>query len=231
MLKSVLTPEDVARIIEAAPILRDKVVIRLLSRLGCRVSELISIRASDIDFTNGLVAIQHLKQNIRKTCPKCHFKVGKKHNFCPHCGTTLKNVSVDTEVRRRLIPVDGKTLEMVKEYLNKRRINSNKVIPLTRQMVYYIVRKAAQRAGLGGAALFITDGKGAPGLGTGRHYVHPHSFRDALAVRWLTRRRDPEGQKALQEHLGHKNFNTTMRYFKMAVSGISDVYKEVFEEE
>lgn len=231
MLKAVLTPEDISQIIEAAPTLRDKVIIRLLSRLGCRVTELINIRLSDIDFSNDIVAIQHLKQNIRKPCPKCLVKVGKKHNFCPHCGIALKDVSVDTEVRRRLISVDRRTLAMVKEYLDKRRIKSNKVVPLTRQMVYYIVRGAAQKAGLGGAALFMPDSKGAPGLGTGRHYVHPHNFRDALAVRWLTKRKDPEGQKALQQHLGHTNFNTTMRYFKLAVSEVSDIYKEVFEEE
>jgi len=39
MAKAYLTPEEVKELEEAAEYLRDKLLIRLLFRLGCRISE------------------------------------------------------------------------------------------------------------------------------------------------------------------------------------------------
>ena len=39
---------------------RDCLLIRLLSRLGCRVSEALAISVDDIDFQERVVTIQHL---------------------------------------------------------------------------------------------------------------------------------------------------------------------------
>jgi integrase len=40
---------------------RDRLLIRLLSCLGCRVSEALALSVQDIDFEQGTVTIQHLK--------------------------------------------------------------------------------------------------------------------------------------------------------------------------
>ena len=49
--------------------LRDRLLIRLLFRLGCRVSEVLAIKVSDINFTDGTVTVLHLKMRIRLLCP------------------------------------------------------------------------------------------------------------------------------------------------------------------
>ena len=49
-MKTYLEPKEVERIEQAAECLRDKLLVRLLARLGCRVSEALGITVSDIDF-------------------------------------------------------------------------------------------------------------------------------------------------------------------------------------
>lgn len=68
-MKAYLEPEEIERLEQAAEYLRDRLLIRLLFHLGCRVSEALGIKVSDIDFKQGLVTIQHLKQRIKLSCP------------------------------------------------------------------------------------------------------------------------------------------------------------------
>ena len=49
-MKTYLEPKEIDRIEQAAQCLRDKLLVRLLARLGCRVSEALGISVSDIDF-------------------------------------------------------------------------------------------------------------------------------------------------------------------------------------
>ncbi|MEK7354507.1 MAG: tyrosine-type recombinase/integrase, partial [Chloroflexota bacterium] len=60
-MKAYLEPDEVDRLEQAAEYLRDKLLIRLLFHLGCRVSEALGIRVGDIDFRQGTVTIEHLK--------------------------------------------------------------------------------------------------------------------------------------------------------------------------
>ena len=55
MSKAYLEPDEVERLERAADYLRDRLLIRLLFHLGCRVSEALGIRESDIDFRQSLV--------------------------------------------------------------------------------------------------------------------------------------------------------------------------------
>jgi integrase/recombinase XerD len=224
-LKTYLEPNEIESLINAAPTLRDKLIIRLLYRLSCRVTELINIKVDEIDWARGLVLIQHLKTGIKKECPKCHAKIGRKSNFCPKCGenTSMVQASLGEEVRKRFISIDKETLIMAKEYVEKRKANSDRLIPLTRQMITHIVQEVAKAAGLGGKILLNPE--------TGRMKgISPHRFRDAAALRWLEKRGDVEGQKALQEHLGHKSYATTARYLKLSPSQVQKIHREVFDE-
>ncbi len=71
MLKTYLEPTEIERLEEAAQFLRDKLLIRLLFYIGCRISEALGITVSDIDFNQGTVTIRHLKTRINLTCPHC----------------------------------------------------------------------------------------------------------------------------------------------------------------
>ena len=66
-MKTYLEPNEVDRIEQAAECLRDKLLVRLLAHLGCRVSEALGITVSDIDFDQSTVTIVHLKRRI-KSC-------------------------------------------------------------------------------------------------------------------------------------------------------------------
>ncbi len=67
-MKTYLELKEVDQIEQAAECLRDKLLVRLLAHLGCRVSEALGITVSDIDFEQGTVTIvpriSHIKLGI-----------------------------------------------------------------------------------------------------------------------------------------------------------------------
>jgi integrase len=183
---------------------------------------MLKVKVEDVDLKNRLVMIPHLKYGTRKKCPQCGKAAGKKKPFCSHCGADISNVTPEgIEERSRLINIGSSTASLLKEYLENRVRKDDHLFPLTRQRVGQIVRDLAERAGISGRVILNPE--------TGKkHYVHPHSFRDSLAVDWLLYSGDDiSKQKALQEHLGHKRFDTTMRYFKIAPAAVRKIGDEV----
>ncbi len=88
-MKAYLEPEEVARMEKAATCFRDRLLIRLLFRLGCRISEALALKVEDLDLNHGTITIQHLKSRLKLSCPKCGAGLGKSHVFCPACGTKM----------------------------------------------------------------------------------------------------------------------------------------------
>jgi integrase/recombinase XerD len=220
-LKTVLTSKEITALIEAAPNLRDKVIISFLADTGCRISELLALTVDQIDFDQKMVLIPHLKAGIRKKCPQCGRSSGRRQNFCPRCGVDISQVVAEgNEERTRLITVGPEVLNLCREYMEKRNGDTDRLISITRQMVYKIIRACAEKAGFHGQVILNPN--------TGRkHFVHPHSFRDSLAVDWLTMYGSAEGQKALQDQLGHKRFETTARYFKLTPARVAETANKV----
>jgi len=58
MTKTYLEPSEVEKLEEAAQYWRDRLLIRVLFRLGCRISEALALEVKDIDFNVGNVTIQ-----------------------------------------------------------------------------------------------------------------------------------------------------------------------------
>ena len=220
-LKTFLTPDEIRSMIDKAPTLRDMLIISFLADTGCRVSEMLQLKTIHIDFDRQLVLIPHLKTGLRKKCPSCGKSAGRRQNFCPKCGADISQVVAEgSEERTRLINVGQKTLELCRQYIEKRKNNTDRLINLTRQMVYRIMRECAQKAGLGGEVILNPN--------TGRtHYIHPHILRDSLAVDWLLMDDSGDSLKMLQEHLGHKRYETTTRYFKLTPSHVARAADEV----
>ena len=121
IMKSYLDYNDIDLLENAANCQRDRLLIRLLSRLGCRISEALAIKVDDIDFEEGTVIILHLKRNARLSCSSCKARMGGRHQFCPGCGTRVKEtVKIEREKRRvRVLPIDNDTLTMAKTYLSQ----------------------------------------------------------------------------------------------------------------
>ena len=219
-MKTFLTNDEIKRMIEAAPCLRDKVFMAFYFDTGCRVSELLSVKVENIDLDQGTVLIPHLKRGIRKYCPGCGRAAGRRSAFCAKCGYNLSDIIPQgTELRSRLISIGEETIALLHDWIKGMRPDEP-LIKLSRQQINNIVRELAASIGLKGKVMLNPE--------TGKkHYVHPHNLRDSLAVDWLTLRGDVEGQKALQQHLGHRSFETTARYYKLTPQATRRIGDEV----
>ena len=93
MMKAYLEPEEVTLMEQTATNLRDKILIRLLFHLGCRISEALAIEVEDIDFTQSTVTIIHLKHRVKLSCSKCGARLSISHSFCPKCGVNVDEAS------------------------------------------------------------------------------------------------------------------------------------------
>lgn len=227
MTKAYLEPVEVEQLEEAAEFLRDRLLIRLLFHLGCRVSEALGIAVNDVDFKQGTVTIQHLKARMKLTCPHCSSNLGHSHRFCPGCGLEVKDVvSQELEHRRqRTLPVDKETLGMLKDYIDRGGAvshNGRKLLfGLHRHRAWQIVTECAGRAGL--SVLKNPE--------TGKvHHVSPYKLRDAFAVMAVKKNDSGDGLRLLQEHLGHQSIVTTMKYRKVAGEEHREWYDRLWKE-
>jgi len=193
-LKGYLEPEQVETLIAATTNLRDALLVRIPWRTGIRVSELIGISIQDIDRDNRAIVIK--VQKMRK-------KDGK---------------AVE---RRRVVPIDQGTLDMVKEYLDWRKqfpYKGDLLFPITRQRVDQIFWKLGRRTGI--------KEIGDPAVSQHRK-LHPHHLRHSFAIYCIKRGMSIE---RLQKILGHSSPTTTSVYLQYSVADLHEDYDKVWEE-
>ncbi|MCL0084232.1 tyrosine-type recombinase/integrase [Dehalococcoidia bacterium] len=212
-MKTYLEPFEIDLLEKAATCVRDQLLIRLLARLGCRISEALALEVKDIDFTRGQVRIEHLKSRPLLLCPHCDGRLGKSHAFCPKCGAKVEQavIRVKEHIRVRTLPIDSSTLDMLRDYIDRGgAIPKNGKAPIfgiTRTHGWKIVKECAERAGLGKLVNPETDRE---------HNISPHRLRDAFAIKAIKVDDSGDGLRLLQEHLGHASFNTTAKYRKIS---------------
>jgi len=78
-MKAYLEPDEVTMMEKAASNLRDKLLIRILFHLGCRVTEALGLTVDDIDFSRALLTIKHLKKRLKLSCSNCGTRLGADH--------------------------------------------------------------------------------------------------------------------------------------------------------
>jgi integrase/recombinase XerD len=227
MTKAYLDIEDVAKLEKAAQYLRDKLLIRLLFHLGCRVSEALGVTVDDIDFGESTVTIKHLKERVRLSCPRCGGRLARAHRFCSVCGFDVDQALSQVREQRRFrsLPVDNDTLAMLREYIDRKgpRTKGERAVlfGINRHRAWQIVRKCAERAGL-------------PRLKNSEsgkvHGVSPHRLRDAFAINAVKINDSGDGIRMLQEHLGHQSISTTMRYRKVSGEEQRTWYQKLWPE-
>lgn len=225
--KAYLETQEVESLEKAASNLRDRLLIRLLFRLGCRVSEALAITIEDIDFIRGTVAIQHLKNRIKSSCPSCGARLSKNHIYCPGCSQKISEAIKEKleQHRRRILPIDPETLKILKEYIQRGGPVNNTgqllLFGINRHRAWQIIKECAERTGL--PRLVNPD--------TGKvHGVSPHRLRDAFAVHAIKHNDTGDGLRMLQVHLGHQSFNTTAKYRKVAGDELKNWYNSLWEE-
>jgi len=143
----------------------------------------------------------------------CGARLGTTHVFCPKCGGKIESSKTEERLhrRQRSLPVDADTLELLKEYVQRGGpvVKEGKVLifGINRHRAWQIVKECSEKDGL--PQLVNPE--------TGKaHNVSPHRLRDAFAVHAVKLDDSGDGLRLLQEHLGHRSFNTTARYRKIS---------------
>jgi len=193
-LKAYLSPKQVEQLIAVATNLRDVLLIRIPYRTGIRVSQLLALRISDIDFDSRVLVIK--VQKMRKN------------------GKAIE--------KRRMIPVDRGTLDMVREYLQWRKqfpYKGDLLFPITRQRVGQIFWKLGRKAG-------ITE-IGDPAISKHRN-LHPHVLRHSFAIQCVKKGMSIE---RLQKILGHASPTTTSIYLQWSSTDLHEDYDKIWEDE
>ena len=170
-LPEVLSVEEVERIIDSVDLSkseghRNKAIIEVLYSCGLRVSELIGLRISDLFLA---------EQFIRVTGK------GSKQRLVPIGEPAVRSIALYMEVRN-VGPVTKGAEDIL--FLNRR---GNR---LTREMIFLIVRRQAEIAGI-------------------RKNVSPHTFRHSFASHLVENGAD---LRVVQEMLGHESILTTEIY-------------------
>jgi len=194
-LKAYLDPEQIGRLTDTATNLRDKLLVRLPWRSGIRVSELIGIRIQDIDFDNRAIVIKVQKMRKRD-------------------GKAIE--------RRRMVPIDQGTLNMVKEYLDWRKqfpYKGDLLFPITRQRVDQIFWKLGTRAGI--------ERIGDPAVSQHTR-LHPHHLRHSFAIHCIKHGMSIE---RLQKILGHSSPTTTSVYLQYSLKDLHEDYDKIWKED
>jgi len=223
-----LEPEEIIRVESTATCLRDKLLIRLLSHLGCRVSEALALTVEDIDFDNDTICILHFKARLKLSCTECGQRLGRSHTFCPKCGSKVEKSQVEEQQhrRQRVLPIDKDTLKMLKEYIKRGgpvlRDGKGFIFGINRHRAWQIIKECAEKAGL---PRLVNPETGI------KHNVSPHRLRDAFAVRAVKLDDSGDGLRLLQEHLGHASFNTTAKYRKVAGEEHRQWYQRLWSKE
>jgi len=211
---------------EATTNLRDRLLVRILFRLGCRVSEALALKVEDVDFVQGIVTIEHLKSRLKLSCVNCGNRLGVAHVFCPKCGGKIEKSQVEEQQhrRQRVLPVDSDTLKVLKNYVERGgpviRDGKRLIFGINRHRAWQIVKECSDKTGL--PKLVNRE--------TGKiHNVSPHRLRDAFAVHAVKLNDSGDGLRLLQEHLGHQSFNTTAKYRKVSGKEHRDWYRRLWE--
>ena len=227
-MKAYLEQSEIERLEQAATNLRDRLLIRMLFHLGCRVSEALALTVQDVDLQHGTVTIQHLKTRLKLACPGCNAGLGRAHIFCPRCGAKVETAVAQAKEHRRVrtLPVDGETLDMLRDYIQRggpvvkegRRL----IFGINRHRGWQVVKECAEKAGLPD---LVNPDTGRP------RGVSPHRLRDAFAVHAVKQDDSGDGLRLLQEHLGHESFNTTARYRKVSGKEHREWYQKLWQKE
>lgn len=146
---------------------RNIAMLETLYSCGLRVSELISLKLTNLHVNEGFISV------IGK---------GNKERLIPIGKSALKLIQNYVTNHRNHIAIKKNSEDMI--FLSKRGT------PITRQMVFYVLKDLAEKAGI-------------------KKQLSPHTFRHSFATHLVEGGAD---LRAVQEMLGHESITTTEIY-------------------
>jgi len=177
-----LTQEEMERLLEAPDTttpdgVRDRTLFELLYATGLRVTELVTLPAANVDVDSGLL--------------HC-FGKGSKQRRIP-IGRSAVSWLLRYQAARRLLLAGRESQRLFVGYLGR---------PLSRQNVWVMLKRAAEKAGVEG--------------------VTPHVLRHSFATHLLEHGADT---RSVQAMLGHSDLATTQIYTHVTSERIRSVYE------
>ena len=157
---------------------RNRAIIETLYSCGLRVSELTHLKISDLFFEEGFLKVTGK---------------GDKQRFVPIGVNTQKFINLYRQHWRSLIEIAEEHKDTL--FLNQRGKQ------LTRAMIFTIVKKLAEKAGI-------------------QKSISPHTFRHSFATHLLENGAD---LRAIQMMLGHESITTTEIYMHLDKSHLKKV--------
>jgi integrase/recombinase XerD len=185
-IPQVLSPELVTKLLDSPQPqdryqLRDRAILETLYAAGCRASEVVALTIADLHLDPGFC--------------KCQGKGGKQ----------------------RIVPLGRPAINALRAYLASLRpklvANDSSLArvfvsrggkPLTREMLWVLVKKYVRRAGLHGR-------------------VSPHTLRHSFATHLLAGGAD---LRTVQELLGHASIQTTQRYTHVDRERLREIHRK-----
>lgn len=160
---------------------RNKAILETLYGCGLRVSELTNLRISDLFFEEGFIKVTGK---------------GDKQRFVPIAPQTIKYIKQYIKEIRHHLPIAEIAKDTV--FINRRGK------PLTRAMIFTIIKTLAEKAGL-------------------EKNVSPHTFRHSFATHLLENGAD---LRAIQQMLGHESITTTEIYTHIDKTHLTKVLEQ-----
>jgi integrase/recombinase XerD len=160
---------------------RNRAILETLYGCGLRVSELITLKISDLFFDEGFIKVTGK---------------GDKQRFVPIGDATIKYIELyrnEIRVHQDINPIAKDTI-----FLNRRGK------PLTRAMIFTIVKRLAVKAGI-------------------KKTISPHTFRHSFATHLLE---NGANLRAIQQMLGHESITTTEVYTHIDKTHLTSVMNQ-----
>jgi integrase/recombinase XerD len=160
---------------------RNRALLETLYGCGLRVSELITLKLSDLFFDEGFIKVTGK---------------GDKQRFVPIGEATIKYINLyrnEIRVHQDINPIAKDTV-----FLNRRGK------PLTRAMIFTIVKRLAVTAGI-------------------KKTISPHTFRHSFATHLLE---NGANLRAIQQMLGHESITTTEVYTHIDKTHLTSVMNQ-----
>lgn len=146
---------------------RNRAMLEVMYSCGLRVSELVTLKISDLFLDIDFIRV------IGK---------GNKERLVPIGEVAIRQTRLYLKHVRPLMPVHEQASDIL--FLNRRGK------PLSRVMVFLVIKELAEKAGI-------------------RKNIHPHTFRHSFATHLVEAGAD---LRAVQEMMGHKSITTTEIY-------------------
>lgn len=182
--RGILTPAEARKILHAPDTksvigYRDRTILEVLYSSGIRKDELITLTLGDVDYTDGFLRVVG-KGNKERVVPLGRIA-------CRYLENYIKSVRP----------------ELLRDPYEKRLFLSQRHRPLSKNMVWELVKRYARKAKI-------------------QKNVHPHTFRHTCATQML---RNKAHIRAVQELLGHSSLNSTQVYTHVSITDLKEIHK------